>query len=138
MKTHSSFKLAHGHPEKPQDHRVVVLGASPKPWRYANQAVRLLIEQGYQVLPVHPKIAQIEGLSVTHDLKAIRHRIHTLTVYIGPERTRPLIQSILRLRPGRVILNPGTESEEFENQLHEHRIPFLHACTLVLLRTNQF
>ena len=132
------FNLAHGHPARPQDHRVVVLGASPKIWRYSNQALRLLAEQGYQVLPVHPKIERIEGLAVTHDLKAIQDRVHTLTMYIGPERSRPLIDAIVRLKPGRVILNPGAESEGLETQLHEHRIPFLHACTLVMLRTGQF
>ncbi len=134
----SSLKLAHGHPAKPQDHRVVVLGASPKTWRYSNQALRLLAEQGYQVLPVHPKLDRIEGLTVTRDLKAIHERIHTLTVYLGPERSSRLIGAIVRLKPGRVILNPGTESEALQTQLHEHRIPFLHACTRVMLRTGQF
>ncbi len=134
----SKFKLAHGHPEKPRDHRVVVLGASPKPWRYSNQALRLLAEQGYQVLPVHPKISRIDGLAVIHDLKAIHDTVHTLTMYVGPERSFHLIAAIVRLKPGRVILNPGAESEELESQLHEHRIPFMHACTMVLLRTGQF
>ena len=138
LKLHSSFKLAHGHPDKPQDHRVVVLGASPKPWRYSNQALRLLAEQGYKVLPVHPKIAEIEGLPVIHDLKAIRAPVHTLTVYLGPERSHALIQSIVRLKPRRLILNPGTESQLLETSLREHRIPFLHACTLVMLKTGQF
>ncbi len=132
------FNLAHGHPAKPEEHRVVVLGASPKTWRYSNQALRLLAEQGYQVLPVHPKFDRIEGLPVTHDVRAIHDRVHTLTMYVGPERSLPLVDAIVRLKPGRVILNPGTESEALETQLHEHRIPFLHACTLVMLRTGQF
>ncbi|MDJ0871808.1 MAG: CoA-binding protein [Gammaproteobacteria bacterium] len=134
----SRFNLAHGHPERPQEHRVVVLGASPKSWRYSNQALRLLSEQGYRVVPVHPKIERIEGLAVTQDLRAIHDRVHTLTVYVGPARSFPLIEPIVRLKPGRVILNPGTESEDLEGQLHEHRIPYLHACTLVMLRTGQF
>lgn len=33
---------------------VAVLGASDKPDRYSNRAVRLLLEHGYTVLPVHP------------------------------------------------------------------------------------
>ena len=134
----TGLHLSHGHPARPADHRVVVLGASPKQWRYSNQALRLLAGEGYHVVPVHPKIPRIEGLPVMHDLKAIHDRIHTLTMYVGPERSLPLIGAIIRLKPGRVILNPGTESAELETQLHEHRIPFLHACTLVMLRTGQF
>jgi len=116
----------------------VVLGASPKSWRYSNQALRLLQGQGYQAIPVHPKIREIERLRVVNRLDAISGVVHTLTLYVGPQRSRPLIDDIVRLKPGRVILNPGTESDELEGQLREHRIPYIHACTLVMLRTGQF
>ena len=33
----------------PEERQVVVLGASPKPGRYSNQAVRLLLERGFRV-----------------------------------------------------------------------------------------
>ena len=131
-------KFSHKWPDSPQDHRVVVLGASPKPARYANRAVRELIAGGYVVIPVHPKIREIEGLPVVHKLSTIHERVHTLTLYVGPERSRGLAADILRLNPGRVILNPGTESDELETQLRARHIECLHACTLVMLRTGQF
>ena len=136
--TDAAPKFSHGYPKRPQDHRVVVLGASPKPARYANQAVRDLKERGYQVIPVHPKIAMIEHLPVVHNLRAISATVHTLTLYVGPERSRGMIDDILRLHPRRVILNPGTESFELEQRLHERHIPTVHGCTLVMLRTAQF
>ncbi|PKN32809.1 MAG: CoA-binding protein, partial [Deltaproteobacteria bacterium HGW-Deltaproteobacteria-20] len=49
-----------------------------------------------------------------------------------------LQDAILALRPGRVILNPGTESAALEQALTEAGIPWAHACTLVMLRTGQF
>jgi predicted CoA-binding protein len=42
--------------------RVVVLGASDKPERYSHQAVRLLLEYGHQVVPVHPSLHSVAGL----------------------------------------------------------------------------
>jgi predicted CoA-binding protein len=131
-------QFTHKWPDRPEDHRVVVLGASPKPARYANRAVRELMAAGYSVIPVHPKIKAIEGLAVVHTLRAIPGRVHTLTLYIGPERSRGLIDDIVSLSPGRVILNPGTESDELESRLRARRIECLHACTLVMLRTGQF
>jgi predicted CoA-binding protein len=131
-------RFDHGFPEQPADHTVVVLGASPKPARYANMAQRQLVQLGYRVIPVHPKIAQIEGLRVTPNLRAIAEPVHTITLYVGPERSRPLIDDILRLNPRRVIFNPGSESAELERRLREHHIPHVHGCTLVMLRTNQF
>jgi predicted CoA-binding protein len=131
-------QFSHKWPDRPEDHRVVVLGASPKPARYANRAVRELMAGGYIVIPVHPKIREIEGLPVVHTLTTIRERVHTLTLYVGPERSRGLADGIVRLNPGRVILNPGTESDELEAQLRSRHIACLHACTLVMLRTGQF
>lgn len=125
-------------PAQPADHRVVVLGASPKPVRYSNRAVRMLKDGGYRVIPVHPAIAEIEGLPVTHKLHAITERVHTLTLYVGPERSRRLIDAIIRLGPLRVIFNPGTESDELESRLQSCHIECLHACTLVMLRSGNF
>ena len=120
------------------EHCVVILGASPKPARYAHQALRLLDDMGYRVLPVHPNFDQIDGIPVTPSLSAIQEPVHTLTLYVGPERSRDLIADIVALAPGRVILNPGTESPELEEALSLAGIPSERACTLVLLRTGQF
>ena len=124
--------------KKNQEHTVVVLGASHKPERYSNKAVRLLKEHGYRVIPVHPVREEIEGLSVVHQLSEVGDNIHTLTVYVGPERSKTMIDDIVALRPGRVILNPGTESDDLESALSGNKIPYLEACTLVMLQTNQF
>ena len=117
---------------------VVVLGASWKPARYSNQAIKLLIARGYHVLPVHPRATQIEGLQVVHELGEISETVHTLTLYVGPERSRPLIPAIVALHPQRVIFNPGSESPEMERSLKSHAIECIHGCTLVMLRTGQF
>ncbi len=119
-------------------HRVAVLGASSKPERYSNKAVKLLMEHQYSVIPVHPVIREIEGLKVFAGLNQIAEKIDTLTLYIGPAGVKPLIPEIIALNPGRVILNPGTESELLKEELHNAGIPYMEACTLVLLKTGQF
>jgi predicted CoA-binding protein len=123
---------------KPSDHHVAVLGATPKPERYANQAVRLLLEKGYRVTPIHPRIPQIEGLAVAPSLQAVKDPIDTLTLYVGAARLEPLTDDILAATPGRVIFNPGTETPALQRALDGAGIPWEEACTLVLLRTNQF
>jgi hypothetical protein len=123
---------------RPEDRTVVVLGASPKPVRYSYQAVRLLHDKGFRVIPVHPKATRIDHIPVVHSLADIGGPVDTLTLYIGPERVRTQVQAIVDLRPGRVILNPGTESHALELALLQADIPYEAACTLVLLRTGQF
>jgi predicted CoA-binding protein len=117
---------------------VVVLGASPKPSRYSNQAVKLLKARGYRVTPVHPGAERIEGLEVVRDLADVRDPVHTLTLYVGPQRLAGLTDAVMALRPGRVIFNPGSEWSELERRLDAAGVPWLHACTLVMLRTGAF
>jgi predicted CoA-binding protein len=117
---------------------VAVLGASNNPDRYSNIAVRRLREAGHRVIPVNPALTEIEGLPVAQSLADINEPVDTLTLYVGPQRSVPMIDDILRLNPKRVIFNPGTESEELATALDRANIPHLEACTLVLLQTGQF
>ena len=126
---------------KPSNHaerHIVVLGASNKPLRYSNQAVRLLIKNGFRVTPVHPRLEMIEALPVAPGLDAVCQPVDTLTLYVGPERLKPLIDDVILLKPNRVIFNPGTESMELKSKLEHAGIHWLEACTLVLLRIHTF
>jgi len=117
---------------------VVVLGASDKPERYSNRAVRLLKEDGYRVIPVHPSLQTVEGFDVRHRLAEIQEPVDTLTVYLSPVHSAPMTGELVRMRPGRVILNPGTESDQLEAGLGDAGIPCIKACTLVMLSTGRF
>lgn len=118
--------------------RVVVLGASPKEERYSNRAVKMLLDAGHAVIPVHPTAAAIHDIPCAASLDALTPPVHTITVYVGAERLPSLVDAILALQPARVILNPGTESETVLARLRDAGITVLCACTLVLLRTGQF
>jgi hypothetical protein len=122
----------------PPKETVVVLGVSPKPERYSNKAVRALVEHGHRVIPVHPLLKEIAGIPTVSGLAQIKGVVNTLTLYVGPERGKELIEEMIVLQPGRVIMNPGTESDEIEADLNDKGIPVLRACTLVMLRTGQF
>ena len=121
-----------------QDHTVVVLGASDKPQRYSNMAVRLLKGLGYRVIPVHPSLDEIEQIPAVPSLSEIQDEVHTLTMYVGPLRSAALADDILALKPGRVIFNPGSESEALEERLQQNNIPTIRACTMVMLQSGQF
>ena len=117
---------------------VAVLGASQKPERYSNQAVRLLLKHGHRVLPIHPAIKEIEGLPVVASLADIPEKIDTLILYVSPALSTSMQDEILKARPRRVIFNPGTENTELNTALVAAGIPTEEACTLVLLNTGQF
>ncbi len=119
-------------------YNVAVLGASAKPERYSYKAVKLLAEQGYGVFPVHPSSRPIDGIRCYGSLGQVEHEIDTITVYLSARNSTPLIDDIIAVNPRRVILNPGAESDELEKRCREAGIEVMNACTLVLLRTDQF
>ncbi len=117
---------------------VVILGASDKIDRYAYKALKMLIEKGCSVFPVNPNIESIDGIAVYKSILNIDQKIHTVSIYMRPQRWGQYLQDIIRLKPVRVICNPGTESSELEKKLKDNGIECIEACTLVLLRTNRF
>ncbi len=121
-----------------EGHHVAVLGASPKPARYANQCIRLLKQHGYRITPVHPRVERIEDLVVSSSLEEIADPVDTLTLYVGRKLLEPQTEAIVELRPRRVIFNPGTESRLVQSRLDQAGIPWLEACTLVMVKTDQF
>lgn len=118
--------------------KVIVLGASPKPDRYANKAQHLLKSYGHEVYPVNPAFGEIDGLTCYKTIEEVPVNVDTITLYLGPPRSEPLIDSIIAKKPKRVILNPGTESELLRSRLAAAGILPQTACTLVLLNTHQY
>ena len=123
-------------PEKKRN--VAVLGASPKPERYSNQAIRLLASFDYRPIPVNPAYAEVEGMACFPSLAEIGEPVHTITLYLGPTRSTPLIDEILAANPQRIIMNPGAENEDLAAAASGAGIEVVEACTLVMLRTGLF
>lgn len=117
---------------------MVVLGASPKASRFAYKALVKLKKNGYEVLPVHPKAEEIEGMKVFSSLADINCDIDTVTLYVGPDRMIKLVQDVCALKPHRVIFNPGTESDEIQQQFEQTGIECVRDCTLIMLDENRF
>ncbi|HMO51968.1 MAG TPA: CoA-binding protein [Kiritimatiellia bacterium] len=119
--------------------KVAVLGASPKPERYANQAVRLLREFGHDVIPVTPAHTEVAGVPAAPNLEALPEGgVDTVTVYVSPAHSATMTSALLRLRPRRVIFNPGAENPALAEALRHAGIEVEDACTLVLLRLGAF
>ncbi len=122
----------------PPRQRVVILGASDKPERYAHQAQQLLVRHGHEVIPIHPRLKEIEGVPVVADLAQVVGPVDTVTMYVGPAISSGLGEKLIALKPRRVLFNPGSENPPLNTQLQAAGIGVEEACTLVLLHTGQF
>ena len=116
---------------------VLVLGASTNPSRYSNKAANLLRKYDHNPVLVGRSDGIVAGETIHDDIPEDVH-IDTVTMYLREEIGNQYIDEIIALKPDRVIFNPGSESTEACQQFAKHDIECIEACTLVMLRTNQF
>lgn len=115
----------------------LVFGASLKPNRYSNIAIHRLVDKGIITQAFGLRNGTVRGVEISTSLDGLLD-IHTITLYLNPKRQVVYYDSIIKLKPVRVLFNPGTENTEFYELLKNSGIKVEVACTLVLLGTGQF
>ena len=117
---------------------VAILGASPKPDRYAYKAFEMLRDYGHRPIPVNPAFQEILSEKCYPTISEAPGPIDTVTLYLGEARSNPLIDEIIAAKPRRIIMNPGAENFALADKAEEAGIEVVEGCTLVMLRTGQF
>jgi len=115
----------------------LVVGASVKPERYSNKAIRMLLDHGHSVMALGAREGQVENIKIEKGTPNFKE-VHTVTMYLGPKNQINIYDYIINLMPKRIIFNPGTENKEFMQMAYQKGIQVEQACTLVLLSTNQY
>lgn len=117
--------------------RTLVLGASTKPDRYSNRAIQLLRSFHHDVIAVGSDTGRVGDVEIQQTFP-MNEAINTLTLYINPTIQKTYYDKILKLKPQRIIFNPGTENNELKQLAEQNGIETEEACTLVLLNTGQY
>ena len=115
----------------------MVLGASPRPERYANMAVRRLILAGIDVWALGLRPGWIENTAI-HTVLPEGRPVHTVTLYVGPAGLEPWMDRLLALSPRRIIFNPGTEHPDFAARAAARGVEVVEGCTLVMLSSGTY
>lgn len=117
--------------------KTLILGATTNPARYAYLAAHRLVAAGHEIVNIGIKKGESAGVEI-QPAGAVLPDIHTITLYIGPQRQPEYYDYLIETHPERIIFNPGTENPELEALAKQHGIEVLRACTLVLLSTGQY
>ena len=110
----------------------LVIGASVKPNRFSNIAVRNLLQHKIPVFAIGLREDEIYGVLIKKPFPQLEN-IDTVTMYIGVKNQPDYYNYILQLKPRRVIFNPGTENPDFERSLSEQGVEVVEGCTLIML-----
>ncbi len=124
-----------------QSLKVIVLGASTKPSRYSNKAIRALNKAGHKVFAIGRSVNQsVDGIRIESSLDDLdsKESIHTISMYLNEANQTEYEDAIIALKPKRVIFNPGAENMDLFKRLKENNIEAINACTLVMLSIGNF
>ncbi len=118
--------------------KTLVLGASTKPGRYALMAAERLLQKGHAIELLGQSEGQVSGINIKTKIEEIDKDIDTVTVYLSEKNQEQYGDFLLKMKPKRVIFNPGAENFELEKKLEAQGTEVLEACTLVMLGTGQY
>lgn len=118
--------------------KTLVLGASPKPYRYAYTATQRLLAKGHEVIPVGISDEKTAGgLPILKGMPDVTD-VDTITLYLRASRQEKYYEYILGLMPSRIIFNPGTENPELLRLAQAQGIETVIGCTLVMLSVGHY
>lgn len=112
--------------------KTLIIGASENPDRYAHRAALSLLRHGHAI----ELLGLREGKILDHTIQTGQPtlpNIDTVTLYVGPQNQGQYANYLKKLRPRRVIFNPGAENRALAGELQAAGIEPIEACTLVML-----
>jgi predicted CoA-binding protein len=115
----------------------LIIGASTNTERYSNKAAHHLAARNYEFVLLGLQKGEVLGHAILNGFPEL-DGIDTVTLYLNPQRQAEYYDYILRLKPRRIIFNPGTENAELVAIAEAEGIICIYACTLVLLATGNY
>lgn len=117
----------------------MIIGATPNASRYAYKAATRLVYTGHKIVNIGIKKGEVAGQPIEQaNSDKIYDNIHTITLYVGAKTQKEYYDYILKVKPKRLIFNPGAENPELYKLAGDNGIEATNACTLVLLASNQY
>lgn len=91
---------------------IAVVGASPNPARPSNMVARYLLEKGYVVIPVRPKVSEILGFRCYSSLNDIDMPIDIVDVFRSADACPDIARAAVAIGAKVLWLQEGIISEE--------------------------
>ncbi len=114
--------------------RLAVAGVSRSGRKFGNLLLRELKARGYEVVPVHPAAAELQGLRCAKSLAELKGRVDGVVVVTPPPEAAKLVREAADAGIGRVWLQQGAESDEAVRIAREQAIAVVRGhCLLMFL-----
>jgi predicted CoA-binding protein len=117
-------------------HTIVIVGASPKPWRASHSVMRYLLEQGYRVIPVRPHIPEVLGIPCVASVAEIEEPIDVVDVFRRAEFCPAVAEEAVAAGARALWLQLGIVSPESRTIAEATGMDYVEdECTAIVHRT---
>lgn len=110
---------------------VAVIGASNDRSKFGNKAVRAFQQTGHKVFPVHPALAEVEGLPCYKSIRDVPERPNLVSIYVGPDRLMQILDDIAARGCDELWLNPGTVSRDVLTKANQLGLKSKELCSIL-------
>ena len=110
-----------------------IIGASNDRSKFGNKALRAFRQRGYDVYPVNPSEAQVEGHPAYGSIIDVPASIDLVTVYVRPTVLLPLLPDIAKKGCKELWLNPGTESDAVLAEAARLKLNAIRGCSILAI-----
>ena len=117
---------------------VAVIGASNDRRKFGNRALRAYQQQGYDVVPINPHEANVEGVKAYASILDVPGTVDMASFYVPPDVGEQVIADVASKGVREVWLNPGAESDELITRAKALGIQPIVACSIVAIGQNPY
>lgn len=110
-----------------------VLGASTKTNGYGHRITKALMDSGYHVIPLSPNHDEVEGLKCYKSILDYEGPIDVVDFVVNPMIGLHVLDAVIEKGVNKILLQPGTASEDLIAKAEANGIEVLQSCILVLL-----
>ena len=89
------------------DKNLALIGVSANKQKFGNTLLRELTKKGYTIYPVHPSLAEIDGIKCWPDLKSLPENVTNLLLVVRPESTVEIVAELKETHIRRVWMHRG-------------------------------
>lgn len=110
---------------------VAVIGASANRAKFGNRAVRAYERQGYNVIPINPNEAEVEGRKTYRSVLDVPGPIDMATVYVPGHIGVKVMEELAQKGIPEVWLNPGADDPNVLERARELGVNVIVACSIM-------
>ena len=110
--------------------RIAVVGASDDPTRASNEVMRVLLDAGFDVVPVNPQVEEVHGVPAVDRLAEVEAPIDIVDVFRRPEHAPDVAREAVAVGAGTVWLQQGITSPEARRIAQDGGVGFVEDLCL--------